>query len=160
MWFRKSRLEKILSKSSAREVFFDLSHYLEKRLSNGDNVGIVGQQAIDLYWFITEVANGGFSQFMCNSSGDHFENVVAFLYQLGFSDLAAQLERASETIFGSSTPPIDRDIRAGTFLRFVENNPEIESEFSEISNETDGSFIPLAEKIAAFAREHRDQLLA
>lgn len=159
MWSRERRLERILKKSSTRDVFLDLSEYLERELSKGHEIGPVGQQVLDLYRLTTEISSDGFSSYLCNPSGDRFREAVEHLHKMRFSELAAQLEKTSYTIFGDRTPPLDQDLRADTFLRFIEHHTEIETDLSEICSKSEAIFIRLSEKITSLARAHKDQLL-
>lgn len=57
-----------------------------------------------------ELNNGGFSQWMFNSAGDHAEFAVAALREVGASDAAAACERFFALMPGGRPSP-DRDTR-------------------------------------------------
>lgn len=48
-----------------------------------------------VFWFDCELQNGGLSQFIINSGGDHYYETIFALRNVGFNHLATYMERAT-----------------------------------------------------------------
>jgi ribosomal protein L7/L12 len=72
-----------------------------------------------------EVLNGGFHQYLWNSSGDSAEQVKSMLGDIGANRTAAMLNRVSE-FFPDGRIPSDREDRQRIIDDFETNNPGVE----------------------------------
>ena len=85
-----------------------------KRLSEGERIVIL------VYGFICEVANGGLSQFLSNSTGDYAEETRQVMRTIGATAAADALDDVRAVIFGGSLIPADRSSRCDILFEWEE----------------------------------------
>jgi hypothetical protein len=89
-----------------------------KRLSEGERIVIL------VYGFICEVTNGGLSQFLSNSTGDHAEETLQAMRTIGATAAADALEDVRTLVFGALPIPADRVRRCDILFAWEEQDEE------------------------------------
>jgi len=69
-----------------------------------DNLTEREKMVYTLWWFEGELNNGGFHQYFFNSSGDHANQALTFLENIGAVQVSRLLKEAIKTAFGDLAP--------------------------------------------------------
>lgn len=118
-----------------------------KKMSDEERVVILA------YFFVLEVANGGLSQFLGNSSGDLAEETCAAMHVIGASLAADALEDARAVIFGDSPIPTDRSLRCDILFAWEEDESRAEAFYRKHRL---GWCEPVEQAAALYIRTHKD----
>ena len=154
-------LEDILENESTSEVFQktykriialrcgsgEMYESYSKKMSDEERVIVLA------YFFVLEVANGGLSQFLSNSSGDLAEETCAAMHVIGASIAAAALDDARTVIFDASLIPADRSLRCDVLFAWEEED-ESRSETFYRKHKL-GWCEPVEQAAAQYIRAHR-----
>ena len=111
----------------------------------------------DIISMVGEVLNGGFNQYLFNSTGENAEDVKVYLNEIGATFTLQLLERVS-SIFPHCVVPADRDKRNEIMLKIEDENPEIEL-FLEEDREFYGSQENLDRLIIEYVMSHREDFI-
>lgn len=84
-----------------------------KRMSDGERIVML------LYFFVSEVANGGIEQFIENDSGDYFDDVCRGLVAIGADIEADSLNRVRNVVFNGNVSRY-RNERCGIYDHYSE----------------------------------------
>ena len=102
-----------------------------------------------------EVLNGGFHQYLWNSSGDSAEQVKAMLGDIGAAHTFGMLDRVSE-FFPDRSIPVEREERCRVIEELENENPE-----AELFVEEDRAFYKSEENLykllGEYIANHRDE---
>lgn len=109
--------------------------------------------------FLGEVYNGGIGQFFDNSSGDLYQETLKALEEIGAMRCHALLQAAKRALFQDADPPRDRAARSAAMPEYPEApgapRPDWDLELDRLSEEFWADPDELAEKLRAYAVEHR-----
>lgn len=138
------------------EVVMGLLEEVQGRIATQglENLSSTELTLFSVYELISEVENGGFIQYLENSSGDRAHQALAGLRHIGAPESAAILERVIARL-GSGAAVPERS------ARFVVLQQLGEQEWHAIEAENDafyGQPEPLWALLAEYCRKHRDQL--
>lgn len=100
-----------------------------------------------------EIFNGGFDQYLFNSTSDTAEATKQYLQDIGALDTLELLRKAT-SIFPGGIAPQDRSVRWELMEQFEAENPE-----SEFLSELDEAFYHPDPKLRGFEREPLDGLM-
>lgn len=103
-----------------------------KRMSDGERIVML------LYFFVSEVANGGIEQFIENDSGDYFDDVCRGLVAIGADIEADALNRVRNVVFDGNVPK-SRNERCNVYIRYSEAS-DMEDDENGLFDEINGYF--------------------
>jgi hypothetical protein len=95
----------------------------DPRRARPERLGPSARTLYDICRFQGEVMNGGFSQFLSNTSGDRAHESLAALRRIGAPLCVALLEKAL-TLFPGGIAPVDRQRRCELLFAFEEREPQ------------------------------------
>lgn len=111
-------------------------------------------------WLDSEVSNGGFDQFMFNSTGIVWEDALTGFRLIGANRCAEILERVIEKFGGSI--PFDREERQ-EILEKLTADPDNEGEYLDIFGDDDRNYFEVNEEIDGlimdYAKTHADEFV-
>jgi hypothetical protein len=85
-----------------------------------------------MFWYVSEVNNGGHDQFYSNSTGMVWRDAVEGFEMLGVSEIAALLFESALRMGGS--PSLDREARERQLEETNANFDDLDDQFYEIEN--------------------------
>ena len=108
-------------------------------------------------WLVWEVNNGGFDQFLTNSAGDHTQETIAFLGDIGAKKTQELLQRVAK-IFPNGIVPRDREGRCKMLFDWEDREGEEKREqlFSKLDDDFYAREENLAALTVAYIRQHPD----
>jgi hypothetical protein len=107
-----------------------------------------------VYWLEGEVNNGGLNQYFFNSAGDHAQETVNALMEIG-ANYTAELLKQSFTVFAEKIPFKDRNKRQDQLFSIGEENEEFLDELdSKYYRYTD----PVGSLLVDYIKKHKSQI--
>jgi hypothetical protein len=107
-----------------------------------------------IYWLEAEVNNGGFHQYFFNTAGDHAQETIGALQEIGANYTAGLLQQAM-SVFPGQAPLADRYERQEQLL------DKIGEEGVAFLNELDQKFYAYTDPIGAllvdYVKKHKEQ---
>ena len=152
---RKLDIGEILSREYSDSVVVDAYEYCMRKCEwdpstlNAGNV----RDFLLCVLFEGEVANGGISQFLSNSSGDMAEETVLAIEKIGEPETATMLREVLQC-FPNGVVPKDRDARNGLMEQFDEKVEEAFDKFDRILLEHS-----LSQSCYTFLQSHKKDFL-
>ncbi len=111
-----------------------------------------------LFWYESEVCNGGHDQFLSNSTGVVWKDALEGLELLGLQSLADNLRRVAD-MFGGEIP-FDRDEREEALQELYDAAADDDDEFPDLFEENDDAFSSLDSSVMdEYARSHPEEFV-
>lgn len=148
--------DRILAAADPVDVVMALFDQVQQRIGES---GLGSLTAVELVVFCmydldSEVRNGGFGQFVFNSSGDRIPETLASLRMIGATQTASMLERVMARL-GPQGASRDREVRIAVLQQLGnEGLLDLQREDAAFYEEPE----PLWSLTAAYCRANRDQL--
>ena len=122
-----------------------------KRLSEGE------RSVILVTGFIWEVTNGGLSQFLSNSTGDHAEETAQVMRTIGATAAANALSEVRTVIFGGKPIPSIRSERCDILFAWEEEDEDRSDAF--YAKHDLGCCEPIELAVALYIRSHKEMFI-
>jgi len=103
-------LDDALNLPTKRETLKYLGDHARAKLGRGESITIGEERLLIISALLAELRNGGFDQFLWNSSGDNTHETIAALYAIGAMRTAGLLTQALQ-LFPSHAVPKSREER-------------------------------------------------
>lgn len=104
----KIEIENLLNETDKNTLFVDILLWLEDKCSYGDNIEVLSKPELHILVireFFDEVMNGGFQQFLDNSSGNQYNYLIDSLKDVEATDV---LNIYEDTLKSLPRLPADR----------------------------------------------------
>ena len=152
---RKLDIGEILSREYSDSVVVDAYEYCMRKCEGDPSTLDAGnvRDFLLCVLFEGEVANGGISQFLSNSSGDMAEETVLAIEKIGEPETATMLREVLQC-FPNSIVPKNRDARNNLMEQFDEKVEEACDKFDRILWEHS-----LLQSCYAFLQSHKNDFL-
>lgn len=124
---RRSVLERALAKPRAYDTLsYLLDKVVWKAVKQADDFEKIPypQQVVFLVWWCSaEISNGGTVQWLWNSTGDHYHEVLAVLEMVGANEIRDAFEAARVEVFGDRMVPRDWRERRSLMVDYFRTEP-------------------------------------
>ncbi len=109
-------------------------------------------------WLVWEVNNGGFDQYLTNSTGDYAQPTIGYLKEIGAT--TTKLLKKIASIFPRGVIPKDRDTRCSLLFAWEKKSPtKAEAFFNKLTDEFHDRSENLTELTLAYVRKHREEFV-
>ena len=150
-----SSIDQVLGQGNDNEILIAVSEGVQRKINASGIDGLTQAERVFHYVYLleAEVNNGGFDQYFFNSAGNHTQEVIGALEEIG-ANYTAQLVRDAIGVFPGGTAPRDRNQRQEILL-------EMGQAESELLNQVDSKFYEYRDDLSAlmiaFVKQCREQ---
>jgi hypothetical protein len=110
-------------------------------------------------WLVWEVNNGGFDQYLTNSTGDYAQPTIGYLKEIRATKTCNILKKIA-AIFPGGVVPDDREKRCSLLFAWEEKSPsKAEAFFTKLNSAFYDGSENLTELTLAYVRKHREDFV-